>query len=423
MPPEQVAQADQALEDLIRRKTDSLASALDKALPNNATREHTVHLRLRICEVLLRADQESNAVVRMVQLWFWAIAFHAHIFEHTSGVFPGQDETLRAAATEICKGADEIVKKVLQDPGYSSLKKDLVAAATKGDAFYSIQPDQGSTFGQIMSATHLQSLLSLPLAPFNALNGIGEGAKGLDRLSDVGDKLVALINAYPTMMHLQVEMLILETQNQDLPRQIGANLERLTTTAEQAIVVARDTPLQVKTQIESLVKETLPEQKNLADLLDRATKMSESLRGLIESSQQLLIAVKPLLPPPPASGTVAQPSKPFDFQDLQKSLVALQSATHELRGLVDDATKSITSPHLEERAKEANQAVSTHVDQISMRVLRVIGAASLLGAVLIVLHRLLALRAMTIQSRRAQVDAAAKALATPGGHRGSSPNP
>ncbi len=304
VPPEQVAQADQALSDLIRRKTDQLADALDKALPNNFTREHTVKLRLRICEVLLRAQQESNAVVRMVQLWFWAIAFHSHIFNHTSGVYVGQDDTLRAAATDICKGADEIVKKVLRDPGYSSLKKDLVAAASKGDAFYSIQPDQGSTFGQLMSATHLQSLLALPLAPFNALNGIGEGAKGLDRLSDVGDKLVALINAYPTMMHLQVQMLMLQIQNQDLPKQIGADLDRLTKTAELAVEVARQTPLEVKNQIESLVKETTPEQKNLNDMLDRATKTADSLRGLIESAQQLLVAVKPLLPPPPASGTV-----------------------------------------------------------------------------------------------------------------------
>ncbi len=386
LPPEQVADADMALIDLIHRKTETLAEKLDQALPNNATREHTVRLRLRVAEIVLRAKQEQNAVVRLVQLWFWALAFQTHMDEHASASYPGQDALLRKSAAEMIQGADTIVRKVLPDPGFGELRQNLLEAATHGDAFYSIQADQGSVLSQLWSATKLQSILSLPLAPFNALNGIGEGAKGLDRLSTVGDKLISMLGDYPQILELQFQLLAVQMQNQDVPRQALKDLDDITKTAADAVHVL---PEEIRKQIEILVQNTGPQQQMLRELVDRTTAMAEAMRGLIDASQKLLAEVKPLLPPPAAAGTPPVPaSKPLDLKELAASLAALQAATHELRGLVNDTASGITSTHLQDRARMADAAVRDNIDHISLRILELLVFATLFAAALIVLVRL-----------------------------------
>lgn len=389
LPPEQVAAADTALIDLIQRTTTQLALELDRALPSNATREHTVRLRLRVAEIVLRAKEEPNTIERLVQLWFWVLAFQSHMVDHASQNYPGQEPLLRSRARELADGTDKLVHQVIPDPGFTTLRGDLLKAASRGDAFYSIQPDQGSALDQLMSASHLQSLLSLPLAPFNALNGIGEGAKGLERLSDVGDRLITLLGDYPELLQLQMQLLLVQLQGQDLPRQTVADLDHLTQTAQEAV---HELPTQIRTQLEQLLQGTMPEQQSLRAMLAQTAQTAEALHGLIDATQRLVTEVKPLLPPPAPPGTVPAASKPFDFKELADSLMALQAATRELRGLVKDTSSSLTSTGLDVRARTADAAVRDHIDRISLRIIEVLLLAFALAAVLIWWHRHLARR-------------------------------
>lgn len=411
--PRQLAGALESFSVRIEERVATSADAIDLAAPRNEIRRNTLQWRIRTAETVRTSLAEPNAVVALVQLWFWCAAMDAYLGDGLGHTLFADQQPVAAEAARLLHGeAESIVRRMLRHDRFLELKGKIDAAAGRGELFTASDAAGRNVLSELLSVTKLETLLAIPLSPFNALRGIGRSGDALRELAAVGDRGVELASRYPRLLAWYAQLLVLEIQGHDATRMALADLHGLGNTMRELGVTAKELPARLREESLALLEQSREAQGTAQQTLARAEATADALDRAAQSITRLTTTVDGFFATfrdPPGTEKKrddGQPSRPFDIREYTTALHALETGAREIRATVETLSSATGKHELDSRlqallgrtevsVERAKEDVAGLVDLVFWRAIQLAVAI----AVLVVLVRFLRVRGVRPEVR------------------------
>jgi hypothetical protein len=372
--PEELGPTLAAYSRRLEARIDRAAGEIEMGEQTNQIRRNTLHWRIRTAEFVGESLGRSNAVVSMVELWYLTVSMQAFYDQGPGKAAFGShqsiaQDTIRRLRTE----AEGIVKRVLAPERFTKMKTEITGAVGRGELFAASQIEQGNILSDLLSVSHLQTLLSIPLAPFDALNGVSKGSDALHELAGVGARAVELAARYPRLLTWYIQLMSVEIQEQDAAKSALADLHSLSISAKELGDTAKELPVRMRVEATALLESSKDVQKTTQGTLERAQatadaldRAAHSLDLLVHSVDGFIATFRPQPGAPPAPAKPEKNQQPFDIRDYTAAIQATESSASGEQLL--DHLRLLDAGQLAVEALEAvGEALVVEAEQVQHR--------------------------------------------------------
>ena len=386
-------QAVEAFSDRLVIRVSTTGDHLDQAMPTSKIKRRTLIWRLRTAQVAFKAQHRPNALVSLMQLWYFTAASNARSHSQEVQTLLGSHLSIVTdMSTDMQQQAETLAARSLPPDAFARVKEDIDKSSTSGALFSATSATDEAVFDQLLSASRLEKLIAIPLSPFDIFGGVNQGAEAITTLSITANRAVDLAEVYPQVIEWRLRLVALDLEELDAVQQVLANLNELTATA-------RTLPTTLREQAQVLLEQSGPvqqeTQRTLIDVRDAGT----ALQGAMASTQAAITSLDqfvarltpPLSPPADPQAAPVEPTPPFRITDYTAALTALDSATKELHATLNDLQQPAFSGRVAEltttAVDHAQRATSAAIDHLIWRIAQLLAFAALCTALLISLAR------------------------------------
>ena len=370
--PKQLAGTLESFSLLIEERVMAAADAIDRAAPRNEVRRNTLQWRIRTAETVRSSLAETNAVVAQVQLWYWCAAMDAYLSDGVGKALFGDQQPVAAEASRLLHSeAESIVRRMVPRERFAALKRKIDDAAGRGELFTASDTAGRNVLSELLSVTHLEALLSIPLSPFNALKGIGKSGDALRDLAAVGDRGVELASRYPRLLAWYLQLMVLEIEGHDATRAVLADFHGLGATLRELGVTAKEMPARLRGEAVALLEQSRDAQGTAQQTLMRAEATANALDRAAQSITQLTTSVDAFFatfrdPAGEPAKPEGAPGRPFDIREYTTALQAAEAGAREIRTTVATLSTATQAHELEGRLQVLLSRTEASVDKVKM---------------------------------------------------------
>lgn len=378
--PEELAPALDALCQRVVQQIATTCERIDAANRVNAIQRQTLIWRIRATEVTATCWNRDNRVIGMIELWFWTASMKAYFGPEGEGAAyfgPGQPEALECLA-KITDECEQLVKRTVPERGFDELRQRVINSSGKGELFSATAEQSRSMLKSMVDASHLEGLLSLPLAPFTALKGIGTGSDAVAELVVVAQQAVNLAERYPQLLTWNAQLAVLGVEEQETVRDMRNDLHRLVDIADKMPARLREETATLLA--DSSARETLKQAEGTANAL---TRLSESIDKLLARIDQMNTR-----PPDPATAN-AEPGRPFDIRDYEAALKAAEKTARETQSVILAASGAMGQPQVINAANSTAERLERATNRLFMWTMVTLIALGGVVAGLITMHHMM----------------------------------
>jgi VanZ family protein len=356
IPPNEVAAALVTLSDQLQSQVAGTAAMLEKEQPGNEVRKRALRWRIRAFEICQRARSRENAMSGLIEIWYWAAAFTRHLTDGTGkDQYGAQQAVVVTRAQKMEATVERMVRRVVPPERFAALQQQVTQALAQGDGFLAGDAPLSNPISSLLEATHLESLLSLPLAPFDAFSGVKAGGDAVARLAVTADRAVDLLAEYPKILDLHIQSAVLDIQAQDATRTMLAELQRANASVEAAIALVRALPAQLRAEAVALLEQSRPAQADVRETLRALTDAANALERLNAGVDQLVARAAPAKAGTAPDAPAKAPARPFDIREYTEALKAATATANDLRQTLGATETLLASPLVPTRIDEANR--------------------------------------------------------------------
>lgn len=419
----------------------SLRDAADRiqtAQPDRRTRRLLLLMQTRVLPMMRDAVDQDDALPGLLDSYVLAKRFRDFLVEGDGREMFGEKQHLVVEASQ---------RALEQLEGIASRALDPEVLERAGPAVESLArrfPLRGEFSGTAVrtavqkaeeSPDALTAILTAPIAPFRAFEGIDRGAAAIQGFTAVASRMTDTVRDLPESARLQTQLLLLEMEDLETVRSAAAAIEQLARSSARIAAVAEHLPQDLRREL-SLVAADLESrqaelQRTLVEAQQTAGRVSEAL-GRVESAASAVErtavhtadagdawthtfrAITDMVgsfrrpgamstggdaPPAAASGGNGPASEPepavprrFDINDytvaaqaLDQAAARLQDLTREIRGLAGSRELMASLGDVESRARgvvETSRSSAVDVvDRLAWRGAQLIGLALLAALV------------------------------------------
>jgi hypothetical protein len=363
--------------DYFITQTKQASAELDGQLPTAKTRKMTLMWRLRASQALFTALAQDDPVAAFVDAWALCVRL-SDFFEHGNGseVFEARQKIATEATLTIEREAERIGRSFMDEKAFSELKTyiDNLSAKNPIRSVHSFALYASRSIAE--EAGPLREVLSLPMAPFRALEGVDRGAVAMHRFTDTAERITDIVELLPESMRWQLLLLLFEMEETELVQSVLKNMDDFSDSSSRLAESAEKLPERLRVQAALLVDEIDQKQANLQETLNRAektaatvertvvqvdeaaktidqsaqtlTQTAQAWQATIEATTQMAQAFSKDGPPPET------PPKPFDIQEYQAAMEAATDTAQQLHALATEIHAIVESQQLSGRIADVN---------------------------------------------------------------------
>lgn len=385
-------QAVNAFSDCLLISVAATCDQIDRAIPKSSMYRRTLIWRLRTAQICFRAQHESNALIALMQLWYYTAAINVRVHSTEVKAQLGTHQPLVASMTgDWLQQAENLALRSLPADAFARVKSDIEKSAAGGEIFSATSATDEAVFSQLMSTSRLEKIIAIPLSPFDPFSGVNQGAEAITRLSVTADRAVDLAEVYPQVIEWRLRLVALDIQELESVQSVVSNLNDLT-------AVAKALPVHMREQATLLLEHSIPAQVEAQRTLTGVRDASAALQGAMNSTQaaitsldQLVARLTPAADPKATPRDPANAAPPFKITDYTVALNALASATTEVHATLTDLQQPAFSGRVAEltttAVDHAHRAAHDTIDHLMWRMGQLIAFAGLCVAGLLVLAK------------------------------------
>lgn len=328
-----------------------------RAASTDAERKRRALLwKIRIVPIAGEAAFISDPERAYVALFALAIAQRAYLVSGAGGRVFGDAQDLAATVSEeLVTEARKIGTRFLTPAQQAQLDEQVTALATQHPIRGIFVPE---TVQAAVDATapggSFDWMISLPLAPFRALEGVDAGAQAIREFNATAQSFTRIVADLPQHLRWNAELFSYELEQQPAVESVRASLDSTARSADVFAQAVAGLPVALREQAASLfdqieagqreLQRTLAEARGLAGDAgvagERLTPLAQSLERAAAQVQQAGDAWTALVeqarapgPPPPPG---APPARPFDITEYARAAEQVTLAATETRALLAD---------------------------------------------------------------------------------------
>ena len=278
------------LADLLAQFEDTYEAAIldaaDRILlaqPDRRTRRLTLIWQTRAIPMMRDALDQDDAVNAMLDAW--ALCLRAvHYFEtgDARDMFGDKHQIAVDAARRSLDSIEQIASRILT-PETLGRARDAV------DDLACRFPLRGEFSGSIIRTAVeksqknpdvVASILSAPMAPFRAFEGIDRGAAAIQGFTAVAARMTDTVHDLPEILRLQTQLLVMELEEMESAQTALTGLQQISQSAEKMTAVAEQLPEHLRKEIALAADDLETRQAQLQQTLERV----ESAAGAVEQT-------------------------------------------------------------------------------------------------------------------------------------------
>lgn len=258
--------------------------------PDRHTRRLTLLLQTRLLPMMRDAVEQEDALYGLLDAWilcqrtnrFFVDGDGRTMFgEHQSIVVDASRNALErmedVAARILTPDALPRARRAVEDVAQRFPLRGEFAGATVRSAVQ--KPEQ--------EAGILTAILTAPIAPFRAFEGIDRGAAAIQGFTAVASRMNETVHNLPESVRLQAQLLLLEMDDLESVQSALTSMEKLAASSARISTVAEQLPEELRRQIglaaEDLESRQAELQRTLREAQQTAVRVHDAL-GRVESA-------------------------------------------------------------------------------------------------------------------------------------------
>lgn len=381
---DKLAQLEDNFEAVVGRACDQLVDASG----DRRTKKLTLLWQMRLFPMARNAVGQENPVQGLLDVWTLCVR-QANYLETGDGkdLFGANQHFAIAAAKECEADAERLSRLILSErmlaDALRSVKKLAAARPLRGDfTGTEIRMAQENAKGDDV----LTAILTLPLAPFKAFEGMDKGAQAIRGFTVVAAHLTDVVEGLAADARVQIELLLLEAEDMEALKSALASFERLSKSSERLAAVAEKLPQDMRRELvgafdavdgkQAGVQTTLKDAKAAADQIqqasERLTAAGKAWEGTARAIADMALVFKSPPKEPAAGAPKAPEGRPFDISDYAKAADSYYAAAKELTALADEIRRLSESNQLSQRAAEVSSTVCGVTDHVAWRAVQIV---------------------------------------------------
>ena len=353
-------------------------------------RRNALLWRLRMIPIAQRAafaEDPRAGYIRSLQI----TVLQRRYFETGDGrdLFGPQQPIAIDAAKRLEQQAIEIGQRFLKR---AELQRVVAEVDENAEHF----PIQGREFSlqraisgtlQLQESDLITSVLSIPLAPFRALQGVDSGAQAIREFNVTARRFTDVASNLPEQIRGQLELFMYDFEDRETVEKGLAAFQSLSESADRASHTVSDLPEELRDTLKLSLEDSKSTVAKLAETVDKLRELMGPLDDTAKNLREGSVAWRQVIGSWEQRNSDPTPGRPFDIREWGSTANSIGNAAVELRGLASDANGIKPSDALTE-------ALDRSIDRIFWRGAMLIGL--FFGG--LILYRVIA----SLLTRRAQ---------------------
>jgi len=399
-----------AFEEYLRASVKGTIDKVHEIDKTAKTQRNSLMLQVRTSQAINAMLQKDDPVLAFIELWGLIVRLHQYLKEGSGRSLFGENQHLFAEmAAQFEARIEAFGKTFTSEEVFAENRKQVykfananpIKASFSNTIVFSTTVPEGKT-------SPFASLISIPMSPFRAMEGVDRTATAVDRFSDKAARFTDVVEELPESAHWQLLALLYDFEETEMAKSFLTSMSQFSESSAQLAEATKNLPQEIRAQTSILVEDIDKRQAKLQTTLDKAEKtIAVADQALIQadktaaafqatvaevnqltiawdraahSTQQALSEFGKLRPTP--KDPKAEPK--VKVQDIQEIVEAVNQAANELHSATTEMRTIIESEQLAEYAAVPDRLVNL----LTWR----LGQLSVVVFVLVAVVRLIKLR-------------------------------
>ncbi|HVN38931.1 MAG TPA: hypothetical protein VMW19_12260 [Myxococcota bacterium] len=317
------------------------ADEVQDATENRRIRRNALLWRLRMIPVAQRAayaDDPRVGYIRSLQV----AVLQRRYFETGDGrdLFGPQQPIAIDVAKRLEQQATDIGRRFLKK---AELERVVAEVNSNAEKF----PIQGREFSleraisgtlQLQESDLISSVLSIPLAPFRALEGVDSGAQAIREFNVTARRFTDVAAQLPEQVRGELELFMYDFEDRETVEKGLAAFQSLSASADRASHTIAGLPDDLRDTLKLSLEDSKSAVAKLSDTVEKLRGLMGPLDDTAKNLREGSVAWREVIGSWEQRNSVPTPGRPFDIREWGDTANSIGNAAVELRGLAGDAS-------------------------------------------------------------------------------------
>jgi hypothetical protein len=362
------------------------ADTIDASTSDPAIRKRTLMWKLQFIPLVEQAAVDPNPQEGFVSLLTLVVSAHQNLGqEPAGGLFGEQQQVAIEVVRELEAELRGIGSRFLGAKEMARVEQEiegLVRAQPAGRTETAMQSIRRTLAG-VEQSSAFRRVVSVPLSPFRALEGVGNSADEIRDFNTIARGFARSMERLPEQLRWQIELLLFEIESRETTRAGLASLQSVAGSAERLSGVAAALPDDVR----SLLEDSSATLAQLQEVVSTAQALAGPLRDASEQLQRASASWEVILGPR-EGGAERPPGRPFDVREWESAVREIGATAQHLERLLQEVRATGEAEPLAAALERADRLTRAWIDLAAWRVAQLM----LAGLALALAYRLIAAR-------------------------------
>jgi hypothetical protein len=333
-------------QEFFRNNTSQALIEIEQRQPTVRTNRTVLLLRTRANQALQSMLEHDDPIIAFIETWGLCVRTTQYFEEGHGSRFFGEHQHFIVEAIKRNEAEIERIGGLLLD--------DEMFAGTRRNihAFAGANPIKDTYSNGVVYATQVRTgepnpyvdVVTLPLAPFEALRGVDRTALAIDKFSNTAARFSDVVEGFPETSKWQMQLLLYDLEETEMAKSFLASVSQLSESSARLAETAENLPQEIRQQLSELIEEVDARQANIQATLQQAEKTAETFARTAEGANQAAqqwdaaakstaLALQEFAKLKPPKKKTIEPAKPFDILEYRDTIEAAAKTANELREL------------------------------------------------------------------------------------------
>jgi len=329
-------------EEFFRNNSGQALTEIEQRQPTIRTNRTVLLLRTRANQALRTMMEPKNPITAFIETWGLCVRTREFFEEGQGSGYFGEHQNLIIDAVKTNEAEIErIGGLLLDDEIFTKTRKSI-------HAFAGANPIKNTYSNGVVYATEVRAgepnpyieVVTLPLAPFEALRGVDRTAVAVDKFSNTAARFSDVVEGIPEASKWQLQLLLYDLEETEMAKSFLASMSQLSESSARLAETTEKLP----EQLSELVEGADAKQANIQATLEKAEKTAGAFRRTAEDVNQAAqqwdaaakstaLALEEFAKLKLPEKKALEPAKPFDILEYRDTIEAAAKTANELREL------------------------------------------------------------------------------------------
>ncbi len=287
---EELREALDNFEEVAQTVVRAAADELDRLLPGFKTQRTNLVQRTQMTQAFHTMLEQDDPIIACLELWALSVRYMNYYETGEGSRLYGEHQDVAIEGAKQLEGKiEQIARMFLKGDVFEETRRQI-------HSFAGQNPIRGTFSNVVVYATESRpgqpspfaSVLSIPMAPFRALEGVDRTAGAIHGVRGSMERFSDIVEGLPESARWQLLLLLMEMEETEVVKALLTSLSTFSESSAKLADAADTLPENLREQASVLVEEIDAKQANLRATLDAAEETAVTIGNTFSTAKETI---------------------------------------------------------------------------------------------------------------------------------------